>query len=120
MRLFDSVEKVLVYQTTGEHVHWDDTKDVWWHEVITGMSETCPAVVMDAEDMLLFYTHQDQPANQRVWYIPAGAIWFTHVILSVMYFNISKVMFTGVRQMWAGLPAILILFTDRYYPEPPL
>jgi len=53
----DSVEKVLVYQTTGEHVHWDDTKDVWWHEVITGMSETCPAVVMDAEDMLfILYT----------------------------------------------------------------
>ncbi|HQV66541.1 MAG: acetate--CoA ligase [Saprospiraceae bacterium] len=53
----DSVEKVLVYQTTGGKVEWNDNLDLWWHETVDGMSTECAAESMDAEDMLfILYT----------------------------------------------------------------
>lgn len=52
-----SVEKVLVYQTTGGKVNWDPKTDLWWHEAVEPMSTACPAESMDAEDMLfILYT----------------------------------------------------------------
>lgn len=53
----DSVEKVLVYQTTGGKVNWNENLDLWWHETVDGMSTECAAESMDAEDMLfILYT----------------------------------------------------------------
>lgn len=53
----DSVEKVLVYQTTGGKVEWNDNLDLWWHETVDGMRTECAAESMDAEDMLfILYT----------------------------------------------------------------
>ncbi|MBK9254652.1 MAG: acetate--CoA ligase [Saprospiraceae bacterium] len=53
----DSVEKVLVYRTTGGKVNWNKDLDLWWHETVDGMSTECAAESMDAEDMLfILYT----------------------------------------------------------------
>ncbi len=53
----DSVEKVLVYKSTGGKVKWDPNIDIWWHETVDNMGAECQAEVMDAEDMLfILYT----------------------------------------------------------------
>lgn len=53
----DSVEKVLVYKTTGGKVNWNPDIDLWWYETVDGMSTECAAESMDAEDMLfILYT----------------------------------------------------------------
>lgn len=53
----DSVEKVLVYQTTGDNVNWDLALDLWWHESVPTMSDYCEPEMMDSEDMLfILYT----------------------------------------------------------------
>jgi acetyl-CoA synthetase len=53
----DSVEKVLVYKTTGGKVAWNDNLDLWWHETVDLMSDQCEPEIMDAEDMLfILYT----------------------------------------------------------------
>lgn len=53
----DSVEKVLVYPTTGGTVQWNKDKDVWWHEAVDPMDDFCEPTLMDAEDMLfILYT----------------------------------------------------------------
>jgi acetyl-CoA synthetase len=53
----DSVEKVLVYKTTGGKVNWNSNIDLWWHETVDLMSDECEPEVMDAEDMLfILYT----------------------------------------------------------------
>ncbi len=53
----DSVEKVLVYQTTGGKVDWNDNLDLWWHDTVDGMSTECAPEYMDAEDILfILYT----------------------------------------------------------------
>ena len=53
----DSVENVIVYKRTNCAVHMKAGRDKWWHEEIEGKSNTCPAEVMDAEDLLfILYT----------------------------------------------------------------
>src|SRR5881227_2820190 len=55
-----SVERVVVFRRTGGDVPFDDTRDVWWQDVVDGKSddpESCPCEPMDAEDLLyLLYT----------------------------------------------------------------
>jgi len=53
----DSVEKVLVYKTTGGKIAWNEHLDLWWHETVDLMSDQCEPEMMDAEDMLfILYT----------------------------------------------------------------
>lgn len=52
-----SVQCVLCHKNTGGDIQWNTTTDVWWHDAIKGMSTTCAAEEMDAEDMLfILYT----------------------------------------------------------------
>jgi acetyl-CoA synthetase len=52
-----SIEKVLVYQRTGEAVTMQAGRDVWWHEAMAKVTVDSPAEPMDAEDMLfILYT----------------------------------------------------------------
>jgi acetyl-CoA synthetase len=51
------VEKVLVVKRTGQEVDWDDTRDVWWHDVVDGASPTHECEFFDAETPLyVMYT----------------------------------------------------------------
>ncbi len=53
----DSIENVLVHQSTEQAVPMHAGRDHWWHEVVDSQSTDCPAEVMDAEDMLfILYT----------------------------------------------------------------
>ncbi|MBP6184658.1 MAG: acetate--CoA ligase [Saprospiraceae bacterium] len=52
-----TVSHVLVYKNTGSPVNWVEGRDVWMHDVIEDQPDTCPAEMMDSEDMLfILYT----------------------------------------------------------------
>ncbi len=52
-----SVEKMVVVKHTGKDVAWDDTRDVWYHEVCEAASTDCPPTEVNAEDPLfVLYT----------------------------------------------------------------
>ncbi len=52
-----SIEKVLVVRRTGQDVEWDDTRDLWWHEVVETASAEHTAQPFDAEHPLfILYT----------------------------------------------------------------
>jgi acetyl-CoA synthetase len=52
-----SVTAVVVVQRTGTEVSMHPGRDVWWHELVEGMSDECAAVPLDAEDPLfILYT----------------------------------------------------------------
>ncbi|WP_417830177.1 acetate--CoA ligase [Thalassospira sp.] len=52
-----SVEKMVVVKHTGKDVAWDDTRDVWYHEVCAAASTDCPPTEVNAEDPLfVLYT----------------------------------------------------------------
>ncbi|MBX3010929.1 MAG: acetate--CoA ligase [Caldilineaceae bacterium] len=51
------VEKVIVYQRTGQNVQWQAGRDFWWHELREQASPECPTEAMNAEDpMFILYT----------------------------------------------------------------
>ena len=52
-----NVHTVLVVKRTGGDIHWDDTKDIWYHEATSAASKDCEPAEMNAEDPLfILYT----------------------------------------------------------------
>ncbi|HET7691152.1 MAG TPA: acetate--CoA ligase [Nocardioidaceae bacterium] len=53
----DKVEKVLVVRRTGQDVAWDDSVDVWWHDVVDAASAEHTPEAFDSEHPLyVMYT----------------------------------------------------------------
>ena len=52
-----TIDHVVVFRRTGNTEQWVDGRDIWWDEVIQGVSTECDVEVMDAEDPLfILYT----------------------------------------------------------------
>ncbi|GAA3632484.1 acetate--CoA ligase [Kineosporia mesophila] len=52
-----SVKKVLVVQRTKQDVAWDDSRDVWWHDVVDSAEDVHQPQAFDAENPLfILYT----------------------------------------------------------------
>jgi acetyl-CoA synthetase len=47
-----SIERLVVYQRTGDDVPWTKGRDVWWHEAVEAESDVCEPERMRAEDTL--------------------------------------------------------------------
>jgi acetyl-CoA synthetase len=72
-----SVENVIVHKNTGKEVEWT-ANDVWWHDMIKGMSNECPAEVMDSEDTLfILYTSGSTGKPKGVVHTIAGYMVYT-------------------------------------------
>ena len=53
----DCVQHVLVHKNTAGDISWNESKDVWWHEIVDKQSSDFSAVEMDSEDLLfILYT----------------------------------------------------------------
>lgn len=51
------INHVVVFRRTGHTEQWIEGRDVWWDEIIQGVSTECEVEVMDAEDPLfILYT----------------------------------------------------------------
>ncbi|MCB0820993.1 MAG: AMP-binding protein, partial [Bacteroidetes bacterium] len=52
-----SIETVIVFNCVGWAPHMENGRDIWWSDAVSGMSKSCEAEEMDAEDMLfILYT----------------------------------------------------------------
>ncbi|MEM1108270.1 MAG: acetate--CoA ligase [Planctomycetota bacterium] len=57
LTMTDLVEDVIVFKRTECDVHMVLGRDHWWHDLVDGVSDDCPAEPMDAEDLLfILYT----------------------------------------------------------------
>jgi len=53
----DSIEGVVVYRRTGGQVAWNAKRDLWWHDLVTGLPTDCEPTWVDAEHPLfVLYT----------------------------------------------------------------
>ncbi|MGF1708630.1 acetate--CoA ligase [Enterovibrio baiacu] len=68
-----SVEKVVVYQRTGNAVEWQSERDVWWHEATAVVSDNCEPEEMSAEDPLfILYTSGSTGTPKGVLHTTGG------------------------------------------------
>jgi acetyl-CoA synthetase len=49
-----SVKHVIVFKRTSDPVPWNPDTDVWWHDLIFGLSKECKTEKLDANDPLFF------------------------------------------------------------------
>lgn len=120
-----SLKKVIVFKRSGIEVPWNGERDVWWHELITAHSETCPTEELEAEapSLIIFtsgttgkpkgtiHTHAGclaQMAKEIGYYFDLKAddlfFWVTDIgwmmgpweIIGVQHFGGTYVIFEGV------------------------
>jgi acetyl-CoA synthetase len=52
-----TVKTVIVVKRTGNSIPWQNKRDLWYHELMTGVKADCPAETMDSDDPLfILYT----------------------------------------------------------------
>jgi acetyl-CoA synthetase len=67
-----SVEKVIVLKKTGQDVTWN-ANDIWWNDLIAGVSDSCEPVMVGAEHPLfLLYTSGSTGRPKGVQHSSAG------------------------------------------------
>lgn len=72
-----SVSRVLVVRRTGGEVAWDEARDRWYHEEVTGQPAHCPPEAMDAEaPLFILYTSGSTGKPKGVLHTTAGySLW---------------------------------------------
>ncbi|AUH50243.1 acetate--CoA ligase [Chromobacterium sp. ATCC 53434] len=69
----ESIKHVVVYQRTNAGAAWVDGRDVWWHKLVEGQSETCEPEWMNAEDPLfILYTSGSTGKPKGIQHSTAG------------------------------------------------
>jgi acetyl-CoA synthetase len=51
-----TLEHVIVLKRLDSEVNWNNNRDIWWHEIVSDMSDKCKTEWMDSEDyaMIIF------------------------------------------------------------------
>ena len=77
-----SIERVVVVRRTGQDVHMEPGRDVWWHDLVPSASTDCPAEAMDSEQLLyLLYTSGTTARPKGIMHTSGGyltQVAFTH------------------------------------------
>jgi len=69
----ESVKSVVVYRRTGNDVLWHPTRDVWWHDLVKGQSDSCePAWVNAEHPLFILYTSGSTGKPKGVQHSTAG------------------------------------------------
>ena len=69
----ETIEKTVVLKRTGHDVHWNEGRDVWWHDAIEGQATTNEPVWVESEHPLfLLYTSGSTGKPKGIQHSSAG------------------------------------------------
>jgi acetyl-CoA synthetase len=79
-----SIEKALVLRRTAQDVSMQDSRDVWWHDLVDAQPAECPPEPMDSEDLLyLLYTSGTTGKPKGIMHTTGG--YLTQVVFTHKY-----------------------------------
>ena len=80
------VSTVLVYKRTGGDIDWNESRDVWWHELVDTQGTDCPCETMNAEDPLfLLYTSGSTGKPKGVLHTTGGYMVYTSMTHEMVF-----------------------------------
>ncbi len=77
-KITPDIEKVVVLKRCGNDVAMSPGRDLWWHDVVKGQTDTCEALPVDSEHMLfLLYTSGSTGKPKGILHTTAGYMVYT-------------------------------------------
>ncbi len=68
-----TIEKVVVLKRTGQAIDMHPGRDLWWHELISGVGSECPAEALDSEHPLfILYTSGSTGKPKGIYHTTGG------------------------------------------------
>ena len=78
------VEKVIVYKRTGQDIHIEPGRDVWWHRELEYVDANCPAVALDSEaPLFILYTSGSTGKPKGILHTTGG--YLLHAYMTCKY-----------------------------------
>jgi len=75
-----NVHSVIVVKRTDNHINWNETRDIWYHEAIENANTDCPCENMEATDPLfILYTSGSTGKPKGVLHATGGYCVYTAV-----------------------------------------
>ncbi len=80
----ESVKSVIVYKRTGAHIAWNASRDLWWHDLVSGQGDSCEPEWVEAEHPLfLLYTSGSTGKPKGVQHSTGG--YLVHAALTMRW-----------------------------------
>jgi len=80
------VRHALVFKRTGGNIHWEEGRDLWYHEEIESVDARCEPVPMDAEDPLfILYTSGSTGKPKGVVHTTGGYLVYTAMTFEYVF-----------------------------------
>lgn len=84
--LTKTIEKVVVLRRAGNEVHFQQGRDVWWHEEITQVDARCQAEPMDSEaPLFILYTSGSTGKPKGILHTTAGYLLYTKLTTKYVF-----------------------------------
>ena len=80
------VKHVVVFKRTDTEVEFEEGRDVWWHDAVSGVSDSCEAVECAAEDPLfILYTSGSTGKPKGLVHTTAGYLTYTSYTHEIVF-----------------------------------
>jgi acetyl-CoA synthetase len=80
------VEKVITFRRTGQDIHIEEGRDVWWHRELEYVDANCPALALDSEaPLFILYTSGSTGKPKGIQHTTGGYLLHAHMTCKYVF-----------------------------------